>query len=420
MQKQQATRPAWIILCYVAMMSIGFLGELRGLPWYTKQVMMMGCTGLAFVDFLLYGRTEHVKIIVEYFWIQVIPFVGMIAISMFFWGVDLQALNYISRGCSTVLYLIIVLCMVSAAVYMFGERAAEYTLYSMTIANIIIVLSAIETYGIGAFSAAFAVFVRTFGVITDPPMKALEVHDLTFAFTLYFIYYIIAGRGERHRVRNFIIVCIFTYLGLKRIALIGDVAVLMLFLVFQKRRESTQRMWLMIMGWMGIAICVGYVYMIRSEWFNMIVDYFQIDTMGRQRVYQEFKQYYTFDPLYRGTGIGHVTRLISILTENKVGVFGTHGFGGLHNDIATLYIELGFWGFIIWLFYQFQFRVQWVITSFGPRCACFFFYCMVYAFVTYATDNTAFYCFMNMAYMMLPLVFAVREYDHPDIYKEKV
>ena len=86
--------------------------------------------------------------------------------------------------------------------------------------------------------------------------------------------------------------------------------------------------------------CFGYVYLIQSGLFNEIVHALEIATMGRDRLYAAFQEVYDFSPAFRGYGIGYVTRYISIMTEAGVGVFGTHNFGGMHNDIVTMYIEL--------------------------------------------------------------------------------
>jgi toxin CptA len=151
--------------------------------------------------------------------------------------------------------------------------------------------------------------------------------------------------------------------------------------------------------------------MIRSPLFDWIVDTFEIDTMGRQGLYDYFKSVYDFSPTFRGYGIGYVTRYISILTEQKVGIFGEHSFGGMHNDIVTLYIELGFVGYSLWVWYEVRFRIMWIMKKYGVRAARILLYGTLYTFITYATDNTVFYCYINTIFMLLPLAYTVKEQE---------
>ena len=146
-----------------------------------------------------------------------------------------------------------------------------------------------------------------------------------------------------------------------------------------------------------------------------IKDTLGIDTMGRKDLYEAFTDLYSFSPTFRGYGIGWVTRYISIMTEEGIGVFGTHNFGGMHNDLVTMYIELGFWGFAFWIWLSWQGKVVWCQKQYGTETAFLLLYCTVYAFVTYATDNTAFYCYMNTIFMLLPIGHAMKLLDQNEV-----
>lgn len=140
-----------------------------------------------------------------------------------------------------------------------------------------------------------------------------------------------------------------------------------------------------------------------------------IDTMGRKGLYEAFTDLYSFSPTFRGYGIGWVTRYISIMNAAGIGVFGTHDFGGMHNDLVTMYIELGFWGFSFWIWLSWQGKVVWCQKQYGTETAFLLLYCTIYAFVTYATDNTAFYCYMNTIFMLLPIGHAMKLLDRNEV-----
>lgn len=406
MKQKPAKRPKFLPLIYISMMCICFWNGGLGLPWFTKYLMQVGVFFIAFLFLLVSGDFCRLPVVSEYFILVVIPLVMMACWSMLIWALDFQQINYMTRGCSTILYHVISLAAICSAVYLFGGKALDYTMYGMCCANICIVLESMKAFGIGEFVTGFIAFVKSGGIDTNAPIKALEVHDLTFGFGLMIIYYGLYTKGWK-RVTHFLLAAVFFYLGLKRIALIGMVGVFIMFIFVSKLHKHGKNVVLHTVSILAIIICFSYVFIIQSGIFSWIVDTLNIDTMGRKGLYEAFQGLYDFGPTFRGYGIGWVTRYISIMTENAVGIFGHHNFGGMHNDIVTMYIELGFWGFAFWIWYNWQAKVTWCQKRFGTETAFLMLYCTIYAFVTYATDNTAFYCYINTVFMLLPLAHAM-------------
>ncbi len=75
---------------------------------------------------------------------------------------------------------------------------------------------------------------------------------------------------------------------------------------------------------------------------------------------------------------------------------GTYVPGMAHNDIMTHFIELGFWGFIYWLWSNTWYKVSAVKKKFGSRASGFMLLTVIYTFITYLTDNTFFYYSINI------------------------
>lgn len=400
-------KPIWLIVVCILICTLGYAYGSWGLPWYLKYVSQLGIVMIAGMWMFVtgdFGRLKHIR---TFFWIYGVPFAGMLMISMFFWLLDFQKINYISRGCSTILYHVISLSFVCAAVYLFGGKAIEYNLYAMILANIAIVLYSLKLYGVGEFATGLIAFVKSGGVDTNAAIKCLEVHDLTFAFGLYLFYYLLFEKGKKKWILM-IPILIFNFTGYKRIAMLGIGCVFLLHWILHFFNSKIQIGCIKIFTVLGIVCCFFYVFFIHSSLFNMIVEYFEIDTMGRKELYDAFRPIYEFRPDFRGYGIGYVTRYISIMTEEGIGIFGTHGFGGLHNDIVTLYIELGFWGFGFWVWYNIRFRILWILKKYDLDTTKLLVYGTVYTYVTYATDNTVFYCYINTIFMLLPLAYAVK------------
>ncbi len=420
MKRKPARRPFWLPLLYIAMMGIGFWDNGMGLPWFMKYMVQVGVVGLALCFLLVSGDFARLSSIGEYYAIFLIPFIMMAAWSMFIWALEFQQMNYMTRGCSTILYHMISLTAMCAAVYLFGGRTIDYTFYGMCIANLcILFMDSIRKYGMGEFVTGFIAFVKSGGVDTNAPIKALEVHDLTFGFGLMILYYAIYEKGWK-RVSHFGLAVLFFYLGLKRIALIGMAAVFVMHLFVSRLKPRMRNFVLHSISVLAIVICFFYVYFIQSGLFVQTVDALGIDTMGRRELYAAFTEVYGFSPGFRGYGIGWVTRYISIMTEQGVGVFGTHNFGGMHNDIVTMYIELGFWGFALWIWLSWQGKVVWCQKQYNTETAFLLLYCTIYAFVTYATDNTAFYCYMNTIFMLLPIGHAMKLTEQDEARKDRM
>ena len=238
MKRRRVQRPFWLPLLYIAMMGIGFWYNGMGLPWFTKYLMQAAVVGLAACFLLVSGDFNRLPLIGEYYIIFLIPFVMMAAWSMLIWALDFQQLNYMSRGCSTILYHMISLSSMCAAVYLFGGKAIDYTFYGMCIANVcILLMDSIKPYGLGEFITGFIAFVKSGGVDTNAPIKALEVHDLTFGFGLMILYYALYEKGWK-RVTHLALAVIFFYLGLKRIALIGMFGVFVMHLFITRLKPK--------------------------------------------------------------------------------------------------------------------------------------------------------------------------------------
>lgn len=401
-----AARPRWLAVLYVGLLGLGFWNTGLDTPWFLKYAIQLFVLGVAVLFWLRTGDHHRLHLTREYFVLAALPFGVMAGWSMLLWALDLQQARYLSRGISTLAYALLALAFACAAGYLFGAKAIDLTFYGMCLANTAIVLESIRYFGPSAFWEGLVVFVRSGGVETSPAIKALEVHDLTFAFGLMLVYYLLYARGLR-RVGHALAAALFFLLGFKRIALIALAVVLLAaglrHLCPARHRAAFAR----VVGLAGCLGCFFYVYAIRAGLFAYITETFGIDTLGRTQLTVAFADAYTFSPAFRGHGIGWVTRRISLLTAQGIGIFGTHSFGGLHNDLVTLYIELGFWVFAFWLGYSWFCKVRWCRSCCGARAARLLLDCTLYLFVTYTTDNTAFYCYVNTVFLLLPLAEAL-------------
>ena len=107
LKKDIQPRPAYLKWAYIGMMTIAFWNGGLGLPWFTKYVLQVGVLGMALLFMLVTGDFRRLKTVGQFAVMFGLPFVMMAALSMLYWALDFQQLNYMSRGCSTILYHVI-------------------------------------------------------------------------------------------------------------------------------------------------------------------------------------------------------------------------------------------------------------------------------------------------------------------------
>lgn len=402
MLKTAFKHPRWLAVFYICLMSLGFSYGAWGLPWYVRHLTQLVLVGFGAIFILISGKTRRVGSLCELCAIIAPPFMLMLAYSMLCWALDMRALNYISRGTSTIIYCLISLLAMCVAVYFFGVKAIDFTLYSMCAANLSILAYAISSHGFNTFKREFYLYVISGGLETQPSVKILEVHDLTFAFGLMALYYLLFDerRGVGRWLRAAAALAFFA-LGWKRIGVLALVCALVFYMPLRHLSERALRRALPLLALGALLCCMGYVWAISTGAFGALMSALSADMGGRLELWAAFAGSYTFGPLFRGWGIGYTTRTVTILTQEGVGIFGLHSYGGLHNDILTLYIELGFVGFGLLIWQMWFVRPAKALSRFGRRVSLLLLCETAYVFITYTTDNTAFYCCVNTVFMLL-------------------
>ena len=107
-------------------------------------------------------------------------------------------------------------------------------------------------------------------------------------------------------------------------------------------------------------------------------------------------------PSYRGRGYEFCVQLLKSMRGTKDQVVAINA---VHNDILKMYVEMGFWGFLLWILGYYVFQTHWFITRCGEKVAVCFMAINVYMLITYLTDNTMFYYWSSMVIRMIPMSF---------------
>ena len=105
-----------------------------------------------------------------------------------------------------------------------------------------------------------------------------------------------------------------------------------------------------------------------------------INTSGRVGIYNAVDEFYEFSPEFLGNGIGFLTYQLN--SSMKIGV------ASIHNDFLQHFIDLGFWGYIIWLLSMILLRVRYFGAKGKVENAIIAFMLVLYLVIASTTDNT--------------------------------
>ena len=394
----------WVDKClvpiYIMLMTVNFLGDLAGFPRMLKFAGV-GVFAIAVLRFLIVFDVEKIKNMGNYLAIITIPVVIVLSFSIFVWLFNFVSFADMLSAAERLLVQSINIVVVLGVLYLFGHHAARYTLYAMSLAYGYIVFRAISRFGVSGFVSDLLVFVRSFGVQAHGAMKALEVHDMTFAFGFFVVYYFVAPKEEPRRWLCRILAVVCFILGYKRIAILGVGAALLYHWYYKGKANKTKALL-----HLGILMFVGcYVYIIISRYaiITTVMNEFGIAMLGRDRLYAFMEPYYDLSIAFPGYGFNFVRTFLGGLQELGISEFET---ASLHNEIVRQYIECGFWGYLIWSYYELKIRPQWMGQKHGCETMHMYMLCSIFIFATYLTDNTMYYYHTAFIYRLVPLIVA--------------
>ena len=325
------------------------------------------------------------------------PLLVTVVISLFIWFVGQADTSVITRGLSTIFIYNNMISFALAAVaflYVFGEKGIWYNLIAILIANMMMIFMIIAQNGIGVFVSELITLVVTFAGETGDVIVQAEIHELAFCLGAYLIYMLMK---PQRKIAYFILLGLtgFCFVAaFKRIGMIAIVIALMFgwFLKFVARfkRDTAVRLTI-IFTVLLVLILFGYVAIIKMGVFSLI-EKAGIDTSGRVVIYETVDKFYEFSPEFLGNGIGFLLYQLS----TGMGVDVT----SVHNDFLQYFIDLGFWGYILWLISITLLRVCYFGAKGKTENAIVTFALTVYLVIVSSTDNT-------LNYPLLTTVLAV-------------
>ena len=390
----------YVLLTAVSCLSIYDVNTLTKLK--AAHVLFIG---IALLHFMLFFRTENLKTLWSFLWRHGLFLIVLLDLSLFIYLLKGSPTSLIKLGIVKVFYQFLTLFVGLSAVYLFGEKAVDYTFWGFVLFNTISIFLSLKECGISGAVWSINKFLTT-GGDADGFMKRLELHDATFAFGLFLIYYFMTG--VRNHKKKFFTGMFFFAIGYKRIG-IAAMAVAMMVSWYLKKLKPSQAKRMGRLGMFAFFVMgASCVVMIRSELFEYIMNELNINMMGRQNLFAYIKDFYVLSPRFIGNGFESVRSILASAGDVKVNNTYISRMAAIHSDYLRMYIELGFWGFLFWEWFLFLFMPK-QMWKFGKSTFIAYVACTVYVAITYFTDNTAMFFLVSVVYRMIPLQVAVQE-----------
>ncbi len=409
LQRSRKECPAFIAFLAVACTFFAGLGDWKvlnnaygGLP----KAIALGAIVCAFLSFLVAADFENLRKAADYLPIFLLLIAVYSLISMYIWITDFSKAASISRAGQKILFQTITILYAVSMCYLFEDRAVNYLFSGMCATNTAIILLEMPKYGIRESISSVVTCIVTFGN-AEGFVRALEIHDITFLFGQFFIYYaMFAPKStkpeKRMRRWGIVLSLFFILLGLKR----SVVPAVLLVCVYVKLLRIVKKPGKLILV-TGIGLFVFfwfYLYLTRSGILVAFLESLGVDMMGRDMLWTMPNDYYELSPFWKGLGFEGVTDLVN----------GWYHAGlikrplQLHNDILKIFIELGALGFTLWAGIHYILYPSYWMKRHNMETGMLYMAILAYMTATYLTDNTAFYFWSCIGLRLIPMSFSYR------------
>ena len=399
MENKLLTTSVKVYFVAVAVLMYYFLTETINLGIFVtfRHAFALVLFASALVCFLFKPNIARGYATVKSTFVYCAPLLIILLVSLFIWFVQQVDTSVISRGLSGLFVYNNMLSFTLAAVaflYIFGEKGIWYNLIAILISNVLIICTIILQNGIGVFFSEFITLIITFADQTGEVIVQAEIHELAFCLGAYLIYMFLKPKKD---IIFYILLALtlFCFLAaFKRIGIIAIVVALALgwFLrLVAKFNKQSARTLVIAFSVLLVLALIGYVAIIKLDVFTLL-EQAGINTSGRVEIYNSVDKFYKFSPEFLGNGIGFLTYQLS--TNMNVGV------SSVHNDFLQYFIDLGFWGYILWLVSMTIVRVCYFGKKGKIENAIITLALTVYLVIVSSTDNT-------MNYSLLTTVLAI-------------
>ncbi len=402
--KKVRTRTIWTVACFMlatALYSSANHGVHLGVGVLYKHIFAAAIVLLSGFVFLVATNLSRARKLAGCAGMLMLPHLVILAISVPLWVTRFCTFEEIRGGLFSQLYQLNIILAMAGMAYMLGRASIWVNLAAMLTANAVTFVSTVHASGLSAYLRELWELITSFSDKAGPVISQMEIHELTFALGVYLVFFVLEWRelpGKPGKAILALLTVFFFLSGFKRIGVLAVVLAVLMGVFLRPLVGDRRYKWLGFAGLAAVAGMVAYVGLVDAGFLRYVEARWNINLMGRANLMALVERLYHFGPDFMGHGVG-------FLKEYIVGIRGT----GLHNDIATMYIDIGFWGLILWGVTLFPMRARFLAKREGAHGAILSLCYGVYLVVTALTDNTLEYIYVTAAIAVLILADRLKE-----------
>ena len=302
-------------------------------------------------------------------------------------------------GCMAIIAASAIMCTT-----IFGKDVIRLTFVALVFTIGFNALVVIQNYGLPSMityvTHVFQADSYEYGTTLSKVSYGMEIHDGTFAMGIFLLYYIFYEEANKKvRFLQIIMALFCSYLGFKRNELIGILVVSIIATTVVRKKgflRSNQ-----IVTFFVLISCFSFV--IAVKYLDQMTMLLSVLDIYRIRVYRFMRGLYSISPFYIGKGYSYVNYILG--NQNKL-------LGTSHSDLVRVYTEMGFWGFVAWIWYYFTYIPRYIYRNYSELAGKMFMMFSFYVFSTYFLDNTLTLFANQFVYYVIPIAVLYNEYDH--------
>ncbi len=394
--KEPKLQNVWAVVCFVlaaALYSSANHGLQLSVGIQYKHIFAAAMALLGACVFLVATDLSRAGRLAGCAGMLMLPHLVILAISVPLWVVRFCTFEEIRGGLFSQLYQFNIILAMVGMIYILGEKSIWVNLAAMLCANTMTFVSTIRASDLDTYLRELRELIVSFSDEAGPVISQMEIHELTFALGVYLVFLVLEWRTILKKPVTAVLafLTVFFFLsGFKRIGVLAVVLAVFTGLLLRPIVGDDRSKWFWAAGLAVVIGLVVYVGLIDSGFLDYIEERWGINLMGRANMLMLVERLYHFGPDFMGHGVGY-------LQEYIVGIRGT----GLHNDITTMYVDIGFWGLILWGITLFPLRSGYLAKRDGAHGAILSFCYGIYWVVTAMTDNTLNYVYVTAAVTVL-------------------
>ena len=372
---------ALMFLMYFFLNETAYIGG-RGITY--RHLFALAIIFSAFIYFLIRPDVSRAVTSIKSALVFAVPLLVVVASSLV-WIIDKSDISTILRGLSgCILYTNWLSCALAAGAILlvFGKNGIWYNLAAILASNLFMILNIIMSDGVGKFFKEFFELIISFAGTTGETIVKAEIHELAFCLGAYIIYMLYRPVKKPWFITLFALSCFCFLAALKRIAVFAMVIVAVIRIIiwlFSKLSKRAEKRCINIIMLFAAVLLVAYIWVIKAGVFTLM-EKGGIDTSGRAYIYSHINNYYSFSPLFVGNGIGFLTYQLNEVVSL--------GVSAVHNDFLQFFVDLGFFGYILWLLSITLLRTGYFGRGGDNDTATVTALLTVYLIIVSSTDNT--------------------------------